>query len=52
MAKKKKPAPSSTATRARRISRNVLGATPSSKVIVPKAERKPKYKKPIDAEEG
>lgn len=52
MAKKKKPAPLSSATSARRISRNVLGSTPSTKVIVPKAERKPKYKKPADPEDG
>lgn len=29
---------------ARRVARNVIGIVPSTKVIVPKAQRKPKHK--------
>ncbi|MBI4910554.1 MAG: hypothetical protein HY820_43475 [Acidobacteria bacterium] len=33
---------------ARRVARNVIGTTPSSKVIVPKTDRKPKHKKQVE----
>lgn len=35
---------------ARRVARNVIGIVPSTKVIVPKAERKPKHKLQADRE--
>ncbi len=34
----------------RAIARERVGTVPAGKVIVPKAERKPKYKKPVEEE--
>ena len=49
MAKRKAPNPGK---KVRRIARNVIGAVPSEKIIVPKTERKkPKHKKPAQAED-
>lgn len=45
--KKQKPDAGKTA---RRVARNVVGIVPSSKVIVPKADRKPKHIKKLDEE--